>query len=115
MSANTVYEIMVFLKLDNDTTEAELRDYLQRVPGVRAIESSSFDTFIEDDGGNEKHDLRYVICYHEEADAVGDIDALRRLKDHCPVTITNLTAFITNTDTGEMKEVQLPGSDLNFI
>lgn len=115
MSDNTTYEIMVFFKLDNDTTEAELRDYLHRVPGVRAIETDAFNTFIDDDGGEQEHDLRYVISYREEADAIGDMEALKRLLDNCPATVTKVTAFETNDDTGEMQEVHLPGSNLNFI
>jgi len=112
MADDTVYEIHLHFKEPLQVPEAELKDYLDRVPGVRAIETMATSVYYDRDN-NLSH---YVITYDQIDDATGDMDALKRLLDNTPTPIETLYAHELNLKTGIPTDAPIPGGTfLNFM
>ena len=111
MSDDKNYEIHLHFKEPLQVPETELKDYLDKVPGVRAIETMATSNFYDREDFS-----RYVITYDNIEDAVPDMDALKRLLDNTPTPVEEMCAYETNLKTGDMTEAPIPGGTfLNFM
>lgn len=117
MSDDKNYEIHLHFKEPLQVPEAELKDYLDRVPGVMAIETMATSNFYGRETDAKGNDFsRYVITYDNIEDAVPDMDALKRLLDNTPTPVEEMCAYETNLKTGDMTEAPIPGGTfLNFM
>ena len=68
MSDDKNYEIHLHFKEPPQVPETELKDYFQKVPGVRAIETMATSNFYDRET-DAKGNSRYVITYDNIEDA----------------------------------------------